>query len=149
MEQLLHRQDVTRTMNATKFYITEQGHEENIDAYSFSLRTLADTYSFGALKDEMTRERLVYGISDNGLRRKLLQESELTLEKCMDYCKLAEAAKNQLKEISNHGAEVVHQLSNYKKERPMKESKESKYCGRKHELGWKNAQRMARPVVSV
>ena len=29
---------------------------------------------------------LVCGISDNGLRKKLLQESQLTLEKCMVYC---------------------------------------------------------------
>lgn len=40
--------------------------------------------------------------------KKLLQESDLTLEKCVNYCKAAEAANTQLKDISNHRAETVH-----------------------------------------
>lgn len=39
----------------------------------------ADTCSFGALKNKMIRDRLVYGISDSGLRKNLPQESELKL----------------------------------------------------------------------
>lgn len=50
-----------------------------LHAYAFSLRTLADTCSFGALENEMIRDRLVYGISDSGLRKNLPQESELKL----------------------------------------------------------------------
>ena len=79
---------------------------ETIDAYATAVRTLADTCSFGTLKEEMIRDRLVCGISDNALRKKLLQESQLTLEKCMDYCRAAEAANSQLKETSSHGPDT-------------------------------------------
>lgn len=50
----------------------------------------------------------------------------------MNYCRAAEAANSQLKEISNHKAEAVHQLNDYKKGRAMRECK---YCGRKDKRG--------------
>ena len=69
-----------------KFNNRSQEPGETIDAHATAVRTLADTCSFGTLKEEMIRDGLVCGISDNALRKKLLQESQLTLEKCMDYC---------------------------------------------------------------
>ena len=50
----------------------------------------------------------------------------------MNYCRAAEAANIQLKEISSHGAEAVHHLNGSKMGRAMKECK---YCSRKHEGG--------------
>ena len=47
--------------------------------------------------EEMISDRLACGISDNGPRKKLLQEAEPRLEKCMNYCRPAEAANIQLK----------------------------------------------------
>lgn len=94
-----------------KFNNRVQEPGETIDAFASAVRKLAELCSFGALKEEMIRDRLVCGILDNGLRKKLLQEADLTLEKCMNYCKAAEAANSQLKEISSHGAEAVHQVS--------------------------------------
>ena len=45
-----------------------------------ALRTVAETCEFGPLKEDLTRDRLVCGIRDNGLRKKLLQEPKLTLD---------------------------------------------------------------------
>ena len=59
----------------------------------------------------MISDRLACGISDNGPRKKPLQKAEPRLEKCMNYCRPAEAANIQLKEISIHGAEAVHDLT--------------------------------------
>ena len=53
--------------------------------------------AFGSLMEEMISDRLECGISDNGPRKKLLQEAEPRLEKCMNYCRPAEAANIQLK----------------------------------------------------
>ena len=55
------------------------------------IRALAETCDFGALKDQLIRDRIVCGVRDNAVRRKLLQESKLTLEKCIDICHAAEA----------------------------------------------------------
>ena len=40
------------------------------------------------------------GVRENAVRRKLLQESGLTLSKCVDICRAAEATSAQLKEMA-------------------------------------------------
>ena len=67
-----------------KFNNRSQEANESIDAYTTALRTLAETCEFSSLKDDLIRDRLVCGIRDNGLRKKLLQEPKLTLKKCLD-----------------------------------------------------------------
>jgi len=52
------------------------------------------------LKDDITRDRIVCGVRDNGIRRKLLQESGLTLSKCVDICRANEATEEQLKDMA-------------------------------------------------
>ena len=71
-----------------------------IDNYVTTLRALAETCDFGALKDNLIRDRIVCGVRDNGIRRKLLQESELTLSKCVDICRANEATTAQLKDMA-------------------------------------------------
>ena len=46
---------------------------------------MADTCAFGSLKEEMIKDWLLCGVSDSGPRKKLLQEAEFILEKCMNY----------------------------------------------------------------
>ena len=53
-----------------KFNNRSQEADESIDAYTAALRTLAETCEFGSLKDDLTRNRLVCGIRDNGQRKK-------------------------------------------------------------------------------
>ena len=95
-----------------KFNNRSQEQTESIDTYENALRALAETCDFGALKDQLIRDRIVCGVRDNAVRRKLLQESKLTLEKCVDICRAAEATSAQLKEMApsqqqqNHASEV-------------------------------------------
>ena len=70
-----------------KFNTRRQEPHELIDVYAAALRALAATCEFGELKDEMICDRLVCGIADNSVRRKLLQEPKLLLEKCLDICR--------------------------------------------------------------
>ena len=48
----------------------------------------------------MIRDRLVCGITENNVRRKLLQEPKWSLEKCLVICRSAEATSAHLKVIS-------------------------------------------------
>lgn len=52
----------------------------------------------------MIQHQIVCGILDNGLHKKLLKESDRTLEKCMNSWKAAKVANGQLKDIASHGA---------------------------------------------
>ena len=64
-----------------QFNNRNQESHEFIDVYTTALRALAATCEFGTLKEEMIRDRLVCGITENSVRRKLLQEPKLSLEK--------------------------------------------------------------------
>ena len=65
-----------------------------------ALRAVAETCEFGTLKDHLIRDRIVCGVRENAVRRKLLQESGLTLSKCVDICRAVEATSAQLKEVA-------------------------------------------------
>lgn len=68
----------------------DQAAEESIDTYIAALRSLAKTCNYGALTDNLIRDRMVVGILDKGIRKKLLQESKLTLQSCIDICRANE-----------------------------------------------------------
>ena len=81
---------------------------ESFDTYLTALRTLAKTYDFGSLTDELIRDRIVRGIRDTETRKKLLQEPKLTLQKCIDVCRSAETTAEQMKGMN--GKEEVNLL---------------------------------------
>ena len=130
-----------------KFNNRSQEQAESIDTYITTLRALAETCEFGTLKDDLIRDRIVCGVRENGIRRKLLQESGLTLSKCVDICRANEATAAQLKDmaptqITEQEANAVNQKESSKKPKTPKEngkdpkdqlSVECKYCGNKHE----------------
>ena len=79
-------------------HLQESG--ESIDAYATALHTLVETCEFGLLKEDLILNRLVCGTRDNSLRKKLLQEPKLTLDKCLDSCRAAEATKLQMQAMT-------------------------------------------------
>ena len=102
---------------------------------------------FDALKEDLLRDRIVCGVRDKGIRRKLLQESGLTLSKCVDICRANEATTAQLKDMTpgqtiEQEANAVNQKEDGKKPKAPKDSgkgsknelsADCKFCGRKHE----------------
>ena len=110
-----------------------------------ALQALAVTCEFGTLKDYRIRDRIVCGVRGNAVRRKLLQESGLTLSKCVDICRAAEATSAQLKEMapSQHSSEgglvakaepkKPNSRSEKKKSPKNQLVEECKFCGRQQE----------------
>ena len=73
------------------FNSRSQKEEESIDHYVSALRTLAKSCNFcQCLHDSLISDRIVFGIKEPALRKKLLQERQLTLEKAIDICKSGE-----------------------------------------------------------
>ena len=76
------------------------------------------------------------GIRENSTRKRLLQESELTLNRCIDICRANESTAIQLKAIGNEEdvntmkRKPIHGYKGAKK-RAFNEI-DCKYCGRKH-----------------
>ena len=109
----------------------------------------------------MIRDRIVCGAKDNAVRRKLLQESGLTLKKCIDMCRAAEATAAQLKVMAAN-QDPVKEINFVKKKRENKPTAhkasgkslpsqlvaDCKFCGRQHEKK-RNAPHSAKPAPRV
>ena len=114
-------------------------NKRNQDTYASNLRSLSDTCNFGTLKDKMIRDRIVCGVRDSCLRKKLLQVLELMLEKCIEMCHSAEATSTQLDAMSAQNLHAPPPLEvNFVKKPSTGADKSSfvkdcQFCGQTHE----------------
>ena len=144
----LHRENKLNIIyERYKFNNRLQEQTETLDTYITTLRALAETCEFETFKDDLISDRIVCGVRDKGIRRKLLQECGLTLSKCIDICRANEATAAQLKDMApsqttKQEANAVSQKESSKKPKNTKEngrdpkdqlSAKCKYCSYKHE----------------
>ena len=70
------------------FNTRNQKPGQTVESYLSSLRNKRRTCDFGALQDDLIRDRLVCGISSDSVRKILLWECELTLAKAIKICQI-------------------------------------------------------------
>lgn len=126
------------------FNSRSQKEDESIDHYVSALRTLAKSCNFcQCLHDSLIRDRIVFGVKEPALRKKLLQERQLTLEKTIDMCKSGETTAQHLKDLATAmDPNEIHALKHRNKRKPRlpedprdsKGGKKCKYCGGNHVL---------------
>lgn len=119
--------------------------DESFDSYLSKLRKLSKTCQYQHLQDELIKDRIVVGVKDNSVRKRLLQEENLTLRKCVDICRSAESTTAKLKTIVGASVEDVHAVGKSKlagKHRNTPNSshkhttyRKCKYCGQMCEKG--------------
>ena len=81
-----------------KFNTRDRKPGESIASYVAELRRLSERCNFGDNLNTMLRDRLVCGVSDENIQRKLLSEVDLTFENAMRIAQVVEVAnKKQLK----------------------------------------------------
>lgn len=121
--------------------------EDSVDMFVAKLQSLAKTCNFcDCLNESLIRDRIVLGIRNNDIRKRLLQVQDLSLQKCIDICKAAEATDVRYKHITEQPTqEPVHKIQAKKKSWP-KGQKASKpnykptdvkvchFCYKKHEM---------------
>ncbi len=73
--------------------IQEEG--EAVDVFITALYAQAEKCAYGALKEEMIRDKIVVGIRDTGLSLKLQLDPDLTLQKAVTQTREAESVKSQ------------------------------------------------------
>ncbi|GFR96381.1 retrovirus-related Pol polyprotein from transposon 17.6 [Elysia marginata] len=78
-----------------------QQEGESVDKYVAELRKLAKTCNFATLEESFIRDRIITGIKCDITRRKFLQETNLTLIKCIDICRSIESSKRQMLTIQS------------------------------------------------
>lgn len=97
---------VNETYERYIFHTKLQGTSETIDDFYASLRELSKTCSFGTLTDTLIRDQLVVGVRDNTIRKRLLYEHKLTLEKCLQIARSAEATQTRLSAMDKSDVSV-------------------------------------------
>lgn len=94
------------TMERHKHNSRNQKPGETIEAYVSDLRNKAQSCRFGDLQEELIRDRLVCGKLNDGMRKPLLRDNEMTLAKAIETCQIHELTDQHTK------AGPKHSLSN-------------------------------------
>ena len=95
-----------------RFHKRDQKDGESIPVYVAELRKLSEHCDFKANLNDALRDRLVCGIKHGNIQKKILSESDLTLQKAIDIATAMEtAAKDAVELQQQHRPDSVHQLS--------------------------------------
>ena len=95
-------------MERYKFNTRVQRSDETADQYVTELKLLAKNCEFGVLESELIRGRVVYGITSERVKERLLREQDLTLDKALELCRINEQSKEQMKVL--HEAQGVNAI---------------------------------------
>eukprot|EP00731_Ephydatia_muelleri_P020339 Em0013g66a len=82
--------------------IRNQLEGEPVEQYVLSLHSLARNCEYGTLQEELIRDRIVIGIRDKALSRRLQLDADLTLEKAMRLVRQNEAVGEQQKVLQGN-----------------------------------------------
>ena len=85
-------------MERHKFNTRNQKEGESFQSFVADLRILANTCEYGISKDELIRDKIVCGVSSRHVRKQLLKERELTLDRAID---IGIAIANELSDRNN------------------------------------------------
>jgi hypothetical protein len=89
-----------------KFNARIQGKTECIDQYVTDLRIIWKNCKFGALEEEMLRDRIGCGVFSEKVKERLLRHNELTFKKAISACRSNEESQSRLKDLQHD--EQVH-----------------------------------------
>ena len=72
-----------------------QQSEESVQTYVTRLRKLAVPCEYGALINELIRDRLVIGLKNQGDKVRFLREKSLNLQKAIEMCTSSESIRSK------------------------------------------------------
>ena len=102
-----------------KFHSRSRLEGENVAGFVAGLRRLSEHCQFGTTLEDMLRDRLVCGISDDRIQRRLLAERELSFEKAVEIATATEMASKNLIDlggkIQNLGGKIHNEDSKVNK----------------------------------
>lgn len=95
---------------------------ETVDSFVTALYALAENCNYGALHDELIRDRLVVGLRDTSLAERLQMDKDLTLEKAVNQARQSEVIKRQQTDIRGENNTELDAVSvKYRKQQHPKQ----------------------------
>lgn len=138
-----------------KFNSRAREDGEMVLEYVAVLRKLAHDCNYGEKLTEMLRDRLVCGINEDRIQRRLLAETHLTFEKALKIAQAMETANKDVKDLQSQRMEGssslrVHKTTlrqdNEKCHKCGKQGHLMKVCRTKTSVGEINVQRRGKPT---
>ena len=115
---------------------------ESIASYVAELRSLSEHCDFKTTLEEMLRDRLVCGVNDEQIQRRLLAESSLDFKKALKIATSMETAVKSSRELANQmvkedvkseSSATVHRVDNSSQRNHQNLKQECGRCGGKHD----------------
>lgn len=113
-------------INTVNFHRRQQEELETFDSYYADLRKISKNCNFTNMEDRMLRDRIVMGVFDKKLQRKLLEVGDLTLDKALTMCRAAELSKEHVK-ILQKNTEVTPSVNVIQKQQHPNNQNKAKY----------------------
>ena len=89
------------TIRRHKFFTHNQHDGQPFLEFVTELKTLSDECEFTTLRDSLIKDMIICGICDNKLRERMLNETDITLEKAIKIGIAAEETKRHIKQFKN------------------------------------------------
>ena len=119
-----------------KFHNRKQADGESVAEFIAGLRKLTEHCKFGETIDDMMRDRLVCGIKEEKIQRRLLAEPDLTYKRAVELALAFESvSKNTLdlnSRVSERETTAVHRVNTP----PKMPQLECYRCGGRHQPSW-------------
>ena len=108
----------SEVMQRFRFNTRSRKPGESVATYVAELRRLAEFCGYGETLEKMIRDRLVTGINDDNIQKKLLSEPALTYNRALEIAQGAEEAEKNLREMRAPRCErgVVESLTSSKQD---------------------------------
>ena len=114
---------VNETYERYLFNMRSQAAKEGIDVCYAAVIRIAENCEFGNLEQSLVKDQIVVGVRDPALRKCLLYEMKLTLQKCLEMAHSFEATNARLQSISGTAlgdADVnfIHKGKDHRRQKP-------------------------------
>ena len=116
-----------------KFNTRVRRNDESISTFMAELRTLSEHCEFGNVLDEMIRDRLVCGVNDDQIQRRLLAEPKLDLKRALEIAQGMETAAKDARDLKAEITSKSQHLMNKLHGGQSNEYKDCFCCGGKHD----------------
>ncbi|KAK0156517.1 hypothetical protein N1851_000186 [Merluccius polli] len=100
-----------------KFDSRSRQPSETVSSYVAELRRLAHDCNFGTTLEQRLRDRLVCGVNDDRIQRRLLSETDVTFEKAFKIAVAAEAASKNVQDLQTKAPLACNSVKTEGKER--------------------------------
>ena len=135
---------LNETYERYRFNCRNQTPGEAVDAFITALRNLAKNCNFcECMRESLLRDRVIMGILDSDLRKRLLQMPDLTINLCIDMCRAYEATETRMRYMEGSSQVEVHTVKPTRpsahstkgkmRGQPRKQAK-CRFCGKTHEM---------------